>query len=129
MYSGQSLEDYLHILSRYLSPKLPAPRVVKRPVPLVVDCSKYPSVLTGKPRATPVKVFDLVVLGYELDLLEARLFELDDAVDVFVILEGARAHRGYRKPLFFQENLARYDAFLQKIMYLVSDRRKRLKAF
>jgi hypothetical protein len=32
-------------------------------------------------------VFDLVVLGYELDLLEARLYELDESVDLFVILE------------------------------------------
>jgi hypothetical protein len=109
------------------------------------DCSKYPSVLTGARRANPVKVsgarselgcgapfsltwrsldvkvFDLVVLGYELDLLEARLYELDESVDVFVILEGSRAHRGYRKPLFFQENLARFEPFLHKIMYLVVD--------
>ncbi len=120
MYSGKSLEDYLRVLGRYLAPKLPPPRVSQRPIPLRVDCTKYPTVLTGKLRSQPVKVFDLVVLGYELDLLEARFFELDEAVDVFVVLEGARAHRGYRKPLFFQENLARYDAFQNKTMYLVS---------
>lgn len=66
-------------------------------------------------------MFDLVVLGYELDLLELRLYELHESVDVFVILEGARSHRGNRKPLFFQENLDRFQPFLDKIMYLVVD--------
>jgi hypothetical protein len=36
LYSGRSLEDYLHVLARYLAPKLPAPRVVQRPTPLTV---------------------------------------------------------------------------------------------
>jgi hypothetical protein len=36
MYSGHSLEEYLHVLARYLAPKLPAPRVVHRPTPLAV---------------------------------------------------------------------------------------------
>ena len=123
MYSGKSLEDYLGILGAYLNAgsKLDLPIVTKRPVKLSVDCGKYSQVLTGAKRAKPVKIFDLIILGYELDLLEARLYELDDAVDLFVILESSRAHRGYRKPLFFQENRERFAGFLHKIMYLVVD--------
>jgi hypothetical protein len=120
-YSGESLEDYLRILARYLAPKMPAPRVTERPQKLTVDCSKYPSVLTGKRREKPVRVFDMVAFGYELDVLEARFYELSEAVDIYVIMEGSRAHRGYRKPLFFAENMDRFKPFLNRTMYFVVD--------
>lgn len=120
-YSGRTLEEYLGVISKYLLVDVPPAKTTKRPEPLVVDCSKYPTVLTGSKRSSPVKVFDMFMFGFELDLLEARLYELNDAVDIFVIAEGSRGHRGYRKPLFFQQSLERFAPFLHKIVYLVLD--------
>ena len=97
------------------------PRVDRRPVPLAVDCTRYPAVLTGKKREKPVKVFDLSSFAYELDVLEARMYEMQESVDLFVVQESTRNHRGLRKPLFFQENLARFRPFLNRTMYLVAD--------
>jgi hypothetical protein len=116
------LQEYLDILAKYVGAhNLGHPRVDRRPQPLVVDCAKYPSVLTGKKRDKPVKVFDLTCFAYELDVLEARMYEMAESVDLFVVQESTRNHRGLRKPLFFQENMARYRPFLNRTMYLVID--------
>jgi hypothetical protein len=97
------------------------PTVRHRPTPLTVDCSRYPEVLTGKKRDKPVKVFDLAFFGFELDVLEARMYELQESVDLFVINEATRLHRGMRKPLFFAQNQRRFAPFLNRTMYLLTD--------
>lgn len=47
----------------------------------------------------------------ELDLLEVRLNELKDVVDVFVLTESPRTFTGEPKPLYFQENKNRFAEF------------------
>ena len=47
----------------------------------------------------------------ELDLLEIRLNELKDVVDVFVLMESPLTLSGKPKPLYFDENKDRYKEF------------------
>jgi beta-1,4-mannosyl-glycoprotein beta-1,4-N-acetylglucosaminyltransferase len=48
----------------------------------------------------------------ELDLLEIRLHELQDVVDVFVLTESPYTFTGIEKPLHFQENKERFGDFV-----------------
>jgi len=47
----------------------------------------------------------------ELDLLEIRLNELKDVVDVFVLTESPWTFSGIEKPLFYRENKDRFKGF------------------
>lgn len=99
-------------------PAVPAAHLT--PPEVSIDCkqSKYASVLTGKKRATPARILDFVPFGFELDLLEIRLHELAELVDVHVIVESTRTHRGSSKPLFLKRNAARFSHFADKIVDL-----------
>ena len=82
----------------------------------------FAKVLTGRRRpGGPVPVYELIVFGYELDLLEIHLWELNDTVDRFVILEASRTQRGVPKPLMLQRNLERFEPFLGKMDLFVVD--------
>lgn len=52
------------------------------------DDPKFSSVLSGKKRDKPARVIDVSVFGFALDILEIRMFELNEAVDLFVVLES-----------------------------------------
>jgi beta-1,4-mannosyl-glycoprotein beta-1,4-N-acetylglucosaminyltransferase len=65
-----------------------------------------------------MRVYDCVVFNDELDLLEIRLHELADVVDVFVICEGNFDFKGRRKPLHFLNNASRFEPFLDKIRHV-----------
>ena len=65
------------------------------------------------------KVYDCFMFSHELDLLELRLNELDNEVDYFVLAEGTLTHSGLPKPLYFEENKARFSKFLHKIKHIV----------
>jgi len=65
------------------------------------------------------RLFDTFIFYNELDLLELRLEELWDVVDVFVLVEATKTHRNNPKPLFFEENKARYERYLSKIRHIV----------
>ncbi|PFH31753.1 hypothetical protein BESB_022450 [Besnoitia besnoiti] len=73
---------------------------------------------TGKGREKAVKIVDTVILGYDLDLLEVRLYELEHTVDYFVILESRHHTTGlFEKPLLFKQNRHRFARFLHKVIY------------
>lgn len=67
------------------------------------------------------EVYDCFPFFNELDLLEIRLNELDSVVDYFVLAEGTVTHQGTPKPLYFEENKARFSKFLHKIKHIVVD--------
>ena len=56
-----------------------------------------------------------------LDLLEVRLNELKDVVDIFVLSEATLTFSGKYKPLYFNENKERYEPFLDRIEHIVID--------
>jgi beta-1,4-mannosyl-glycoprotein beta-1,4-N-acetylglucosaminyltransferase len=53
-------------------------------------------------------IIDAFPFYNELELLEIRLEELKDVVDVFVLVEAPETFSGKPKPLFFEENKARF---------------------
>jgi len=69
----------------------------------------------------PRKVYDLFLLGTELDWLEIRLNELHNEVDYFVIVESTRTFTNNPKPLYLKENLKRFAQFGPQIIYHALD--------
>ena len=64
-----------------------------------------------------MKVFDVFLFGYELDLLEIRLNLLDPYVDYFVFSESRWAFSGMEKGLYYRDNKERFKKFEDKIIY------------
>ena len=50
------------------------------------------------------KIIDSILFFNELDLLELRLEELYDHVDIFLIVESDKTFTGKPKPLFYKNN-------------------------
>jgi beta-1,4-mannosyl-glycoprotein beta-1,4-N-acetylglucosaminyltransferase len=71
--------------------------------------------------AGPRKVIDVFPFNNELRLLDLKLREMADWVDVFVIVEARNTFIGTPKPLVFQENRAAFAAFESKIVHVVVD--------
>tara|TARA_B110000211_G_scaffold11520_1_gene12121 strand:- start:5080 stop:5964 length:885 start_codon:yes stop_codon:yes gene_type:complete len=66
-------------------------------------------------------VVDCFTFYNELDMLEFRLTELDEIVDIFIIVEATKTHSGKEKELNFQKNKKRFSKWLHKIYYYVVD--------
>lgn len=66
-------------------------------------------------------IYDCFSFFNELDLLEIRLNVLKDVVDKFVLVEATRTHTGNPKPLYYEENKARYADFADRIIHVVVD--------
>ena len=64
-----------------------------------------------------MKVYDVFLFGYELDLLEIRLNLLDPYVDFFVFSEGAKTFSGDDKGYVFDITDERFAKFKDKIIY------------
>lgn len=67
------------------------------------------------------KIIDCFIFYNELDMLEFRLEELNEFVDRFVIVESTKTFIGKEKPLFFQENLNRFEKYLDKITHVIEN--------
>jgi Glycosyltransferase family 17 len=68
-----------------------------------------------------VRVFDTFLfagIGTELDMLECRLTELEDCVDLHVIVEGTLTFQGNPKPLAFQGHRERFARWADRIAYV-----------
>ena len=63
-------------------------------------------------------VYDCFLFFNELDILEMRLNILSGVVDKFVLVESDKTFSNISKPLFFEENKARYSQFLTKIIHI-----------
>ena len=64
-----------------------------------------------------MKIFDVFLFGYELDLLEIRMNLLDPYVDYFVFSEGGKTFSGDNKEFFFKKTDKRFEKFKDKIIY------------
>lgn len=67
------------------------------------------------------RVFDAFLFSNELDLLEARLIELQDAVDYHIVVESAVTFQGAVKPLWYEENKERFAPWKDKIVHVSAD--------
>lgn len=72
-------------------------------------------------KAPKADVYDCFPFNNELDILEKRLSTLWDVVDRFVIVEATRTHGNKPKPLYFNDNLKRFEKYLSKISHIVID--------
>jgi len=66
-------------------------------------------------------IFDGFIFFNELDLLEIRLHEMAPVVDRFILVEARQTFQGAAKPLWFEENKARFEPFAEKIIHVVCD--------
>lgn len=71
-------------------------------------------------RRTP-RIYDCFTFFNELDILEIRLNELYDHVDLFFLVEGTKTFSNMDKPLYFLENKERFKDFSEKIVHIVLD--------
>ncbi len=66
-------------------------------------------------------IYDCFTFFSELDLLEIRLHELSDVVDIFMLSEATRTHSGLSKPLYYDENREMFAEFNDRIVHVVVD--------
>lgn len=66
-------------------------------------------------------IYDCFTFYNELELLDLRLHELANIVDRFVLVEATQTHSNKAKPLYYQENRARFSAFQEKIIHIIAD--------
>lgn len=115
------LERLVLLTMPFISKPPPAPiRVASRPSPLQLPPA-CDGPMWGGLRPKPLRIVDVFPFGWELDLLEIRLFEYEHVVDSFVVFESGFADRGFAKPLFFAANVARFRRFRRKILHVVQD--------
>lgn len=62
---------------------------------------------------------DTVLLNDELDILELRMQILDPVMDRFVVVESTVEFSGRTKPLYFEENKSKFDAWKDKICHVI----------
>jgi beta-1,4-mannosyl-glycoprotein beta-1,4-N-acetylglucosaminyltransferase len=68
-----------------------------------------------------MKIFDTFTFFNELDILELRLNILNDYVDQFILVEATKSHQNNPKPLYFKDNIERFEKFLPKIKHIIVD--------
>jgi len=68
-----------------------------------------------------MSIYDVITFFNELDLLELRMEILDPYVDFFVVNESNTTFSGNYKPLYFLENMSKFNKFQHKIIHYVFD--------
>ena len=68
-----------------------------------------------------MKIVDCFMFYNELDILEVRLHEVYDAVDHIILVEATKTHTGNDKPLYYNENKARFEKYNDKIVHIVTN--------
>eukprot|EP00298_Acanthocystis_sp_HF-20_P015903 c21312_g1_i2.p1 GENE.c21312_g1_i2~~c21312_g1_i2.p1 ORF type:complete len:487 (+),score=205.20 c21312_g1_i2:108-1568(+) len=125
----QFTSDLVHGLSEFIAmePLVPVDKNC-RPEPLTppeqIQCSNYMTGTTGQRRSKPARVGHLIQLGFDIDVLETLLYELDDVVDYFFILESTRSHSDkLRKPLMWEKVRVqeRFKPFKNKVIHMLLD--------
>jgi beta-1,4-mannosyl-glycoprotein beta-1,4-N-acetylglucosaminyltransferase len=64
-------------------------------------------------------IYDCFTFFNEYTQLEIRLSELYSVVDKFVIVEATTTFSGEKKPLYFQQNKEKFNAYSNKIIHVV----------
>lgn len=65
-----------------------------------------------------MKIVDAFIFYNELDLLYYRLKSLYKLVDYFILVEADKTFQNNTKPLYYKENISRYNEFTDKILYV-----------
>jgi hypothetical protein len=105
-----------HYPYQFSAPTLPRLRINGK--------DSYEDIFSGNTLRKGRTLVDLVMVSYELDVLEARLYELHHLVEYFCIFESGYNHRGWKKARFVQtamEQTDRFKPFQDKIVYIDID--------
>ncbi|CAD6947600.1 unnamed protein product [Tilletia caries] len=85
-------------------------------------CARHNVTLRTNPSVR--RLIDATIVSTEIDLLELRMRELEDVVDVFVIVESERTFMGTAKNLSFAQNRNRFARWESKIRYMATPGRE-----
>lgn len=66
------------------------------------------------------RVWDAFLFFNELDLLECRLYELEDSVYRHVLVESPVTFQGKRKPLYYLDNMDRFARWNDRIVHVIA---------
>jgi beta-1,4-mannosyl-glycoprotein beta-1,4-N-acetylglucosaminyltransferase len=66
-----------------------------------------------------MKIIDSFIFYNEIDLLYYRLSILYEYVDKFILVESTNTFTGDEKPLFYLENLEKFNKFNDKIIHII----------
>ena len=69
-----------------------------------------------------MRIYDTFIFDSEFELLEHRLAENYDLVDVFVLVEAAQTFQGQQKPLYFQQQRERFAWAMPKLRHVALPR-------
>ena len=73
------------------------------------------------------RVIECVILNNEIDLLEERLYQSYDCIDLFVIVESEQTFSSNKKPLSYLTNEHKFLTWKDKIRYFVCPSDDKLK--
>ncbi|KAG0329379.1 hypothetical protein BG000_000095 [Podila horticola] len=77
---------------------------------------------TSAPKDTSLKrlpkIIDLFLFNGEFDYLDIKLHEIYHDIDFFAIVESNETFTGMSKPLYFKDNMYRFEKFMDKIHYV-----------
>lgn len=100
------------------------PKCTPPPLP-EVNCKDYTSVFGSEVSRAVLdhKMCIIIQLGFDVDILEAYLWEVYDVVDKFFIIESTTTHSGMRKPLVWErlKEDPRFKRFTDKVVHFIVD--------
>ncbi|KAG2213197.1 hypothetical protein INT47_011346 [Mucor saturninus] len=95
------------------------PHYYAEDVPLQDLCQLHGWKLKSESDQQTVKVYDAIIFSVELDLLQVRIRELWDVVDMFIILESNATFTGKNKPYTYNENKKDFEFAASKIHHVM----------
>jgi len=84
-------------------------------------CTNFRLEPISRSQASKRKIYDLLLINTELELLDIRLGQMSPGVDYFVILESDRTFTDQIKPLFVHESWPRFAAYHSKMIRRTMD--------
>jgi beta-1,4-mannosyl-glycoprotein beta-1,4-N-acetylglucosaminyltransferase len=84
-------------------------------------CANFRLDAVPREMAAKRKVYDLLLINTELEMLDVRLGQMSPGVDYFVVLESDKTFTDQAKPLFVQENWGRFAAYHDQIIRRTMD--------
>ncbi len=101
---GELFERLLHevVLPEVVAERPELENPTPPPLPALDDAACRASGFVRKRNGGPLLVVDVVFFGVDVDMLEVRILELQDVVDMFVIFESPMTHSGLRKGYVLQ---------------------------
>ena len=84
-------------------------------------CANFRLRAFPRDRAAKRKIYDLLLINTELEMLDVRLGQMSSGVDYFVVLESDKTFTDKEKPLFVHENWGRFAPYHDQIIRRTMD--------